>query len=118
MIYADVKADVKQLGKKNLQLNLESSYKKYIQNLKYNVKLKQTCIFYLILLGIPSILMLSAKNKGVGEWGVEGGEWVYLTDKNLLSVMKVICWQSLTRFCCTWFLSVQKNVLSILLFFC
>ena len=80
MIYADVKADVKQLGKKNLQLNLVSSYKKYIQNLKYNVK--QTCIIYLILLGIPSILMLPAKNKGVGEWGVGNGQWwVYLTDK-------------------------------------
>ena len=74
MIYADVKANVKQLEKKNLQLHLLTSYKKYIQNLKHNVK--QICIFYLILLGIPSSLMLSAKNKGVG-----GAGWVYLTDK-------------------------------------
>ena len=71
MIYADVKADVKQLEKKKLQLHLVTSYKKYIQNLKY--KVKQMCIFYLILLGIPSSLMLSAKNKGVGGGGVGGG---------------------------------------------
>ena len=34
-------------------------YKKYFQNLKYNVK--STCIFQMILVGILSILMLSIK---------------------------------------------------------
>ena len=107
MIYADVKADVKQLEKNNLQLHLATSYKKCILNLKYNVK--QMCIFYLILLGIPSSLMLSAKKKGQGGGGQGLGRGL-LNIQNLLSVMKVICWQSLTRFYCTWFSSVQKKM--------
>ena len=41
--------------------------------LKHNVK--RTCIFHLILVGVLSILILSAKNREVGE---------------LLSVMEVI----------------------------
>ena len=42
---------------------LTNFYKKYPQNLKYNVK--RACIFHLILVGILSILMiLSVKNTG------------------------------------------------------
>ena len=53
MISTDVKADVKKQEMKELAaLSCILFYKKYLQNLKYNVK--QTCIFYLILLGIPS----------------------------------------------------------------
>ena len=57
MISTDVKADVKKQEIKELAaLSCFFFYKKYLQNLKYNVK--QTCIFYLILLGIPSSLIL------------------------------------------------------------
>ena len=49
-------------------------FKKYPQNLKYNVK--RGCIFHLILVGIPSILILSVKNRGAG-----GGRGACLTDK-------------------------------------
>ena len=38
-------------------------YRKYLQNLKYSVD--RACIFYLILLGIPSRLVLPVKNRGV-----------------------------------------------------
>ena len=37
-------------------------YKKYLQNLRYNIK--QSCIFHLILLGNSSNLILSFKNRG------------------------------------------------------
>ena len=52
--------------------------------------IKKVCIFHLSLVGIPSILILSVKNRGVGV-GVGG----LLNGQNLLSVMKVICQQSL-----------------------
>ena len=56
-------------------------YKKYYQNLKYNVK--TSCIFHLVLVGILSILILSVKNRGSGwEEGLPNGQ-------NLLSVTKV-----------------------------
>ena len=57
--------------------------KKYLQNLKYNAK--RMCIFHLFLVGIPSILILSVKNRG---WGL-------LNRENLLIVTKVICRQFL-----------------------
>ena len=66
---------------------LTNFYKKYLQNLKYNVK--RICIFHLILFDILSILIsiLSVKNRdGLG--GV-------LNRQNPLSVTKVICRQSL-----------------------
>ena len=44
---------------------------KYLQNVKYNVK--RACIFYLILVGIPSSLPLSIKYRG---W-----KSFYLTDQ-------------------------------------
>ena len=43
-------------------LHLTNFFKKYLQNFKYNVK--KVCIFQLILVGIPSILILSIKNRG------------------------------------------------------
>ena len=42
--------------------------KVHVQNLKYNIK--GVCIFHLILVGILSILILSAKTRGVGRWEV------------------------------------------------
>ena len=70
-------------------------YKKYLQNLKYNVK--RTRIFHLILFGILSILILSVKNSGEGGGGGGGGggEEILLNGQNPLSVTKVICRQSL-----------------------
>ena len=64
---------------------LADFYKKYLQNLKNSVK--TACIFFLILVVIQSILVLSAKNRG----------WVFcLMDKicdetYLLTVPKNIC---------------------------
>ena len=52
---------------------------------------QKTCIFHLILLGIPSSLVLFVNNRGVGV----GGRGSLLNEQNLLSMMKVICWQSL-----------------------
>ena len=71
MISADVKAKIKNQEIKELVAYLIHFYKKYLQNLKYNVK--RACIFHLILVGIPSSLILSVKNRG---WG-----WGYLTYK-------------------------------------
>ena len=45
-------------------LYLTNFYKMYVQNLKYNIK--GAFMFHLILVGIPSILILSVKNRGVG----------------------------------------------------
>ena len=45
-------------------LHLTDFFKKSLQKFKYNVK--KVCIFQLILVGIPSILILSIKNRG---WG-------------------------------------------------
>ena len=63
MIYADVKAGVKQQDIKELVVASFTIYKKYLQNLTCNVK--QTFIFHLILLGIPSSFLLSVKKRGV-----------------------------------------------------
>ena len=53
--------------------------------LKYNEK--KVSIFHFILVGIQSILILSIKNRGRG--------WFFLLNiQNLLSMTKVICWQS------------------------
>ena len=41
--------------------------KKYLQNLKYNIK--RECIFHSILVDISFVLILSIKNKGVGGFG-------------------------------------------------
>ena len=59
-----IKANVKQYDTKELVavyifINFN---KKYLQNLKYNVK--RTCIFHLILLGFPSSMILSVKSSG------------------------------------------------------
>ena len=70
MISADVKTYVQQQEIK--EVVAITFYKKYLQNLKYNVK--QACIFHLILSGITSNLLLSVKNSWCG------GR-VYLTDK-------------------------------------
>ena len=46
--------------------------------------IQKTCIFHLILLGIPSSFLLPVKNMGMGGGGL-------LNRQNLLSVTKVIC---------------------------
>ena len=56
-------------------------YKKYLQNLKYSVK--RAYIFYLILVGILSILILFVKNRWLG-----GGGRELLNRENSLSVTK------------------------------
>ena len=63
-------------------MHLTNFYKKYLQNFKCSVK--RVRIFHLIMLGIPSILILSVKKKGMGEGGL-------LNEQNLLSVTKAIC---------------------------
>ena len=82
-----ISANVKQQQTKELVRYLVNFYRKYLQNLKYNVE--QTYIFHLILIGIPFILLiLSFKNRW---WGVGG----LLKRQNLLGMAKVICQQSL-----------------------
>ena len=63
-------------------------FKRYLENLKYNVK--RACMFHLILFGILSILIFSVKNRGVGDArrGRGGG---LLNGQNPLSMTKVIC---------------------------
>ena len=63
MILADVNANK---NKKNQKRSggciLQIFIKKYLQNLKYNVK--KICTFHLVLVGILSILILYVKNRG------------------------------------------------------
>ena len=66
------------------------------QKLKYNIE--QACIFSLILISIPSSLILSVKIRGM--------KGFLLNDQNLLSMMKVICWGSLSG----WLLSLEFKV--------
>ena len=82
----DISAD-EEANKNNQKwwLYLTNFYKMYVQNLKYNIK--GACIFYLILVDILFILILSVKNRGVG-----GG---LLNGQNPLSVTKVFYRQSL-----------------------
>ena len=61
MMSADVKANIKQQDLKDLVAYLK---KKYLQNLKYN--LKRGRIFHSIFVGIPFALILSVKNGGGG----------------------------------------------------
>ena len=61
MMFADVKANIKQQDLKDLVAYLK---KKYFQNLKYN--LRRGRIFHSILAGIPFALILSVKNGGGG----------------------------------------------------
>ena len=61
---ADVKANIKQQGIKDLVTYLRNFYTKYLQNLRYNAK--TGCNFHWILVAIPSTLMLSVKNSGMG----------------------------------------------------
>ena len=56
---ADVKARIKQ-EINDMVAHLTNFNKKYLQNLKYNVK--RGCIFHLILVVILLILILSVKN--------------------------------------------------------
>ena len=60
-------ADIKTGAKREIKELVAVSYNFFpevpSQNLKYNVK--QTCIFNLILVGIPSSWILSVKNKWV-----------------------------------------------------
>ena len=72
-------------------LYVTSFYNMYVQNLKYNIK--GACMFHLILVGILSILIFSVKNRE--GWG--GGGSVFVNGQNLLSMMKVICRQSLSK---------------------
>ena len=99
MMSADVKASIKQQEIKDLVAHLTMFYKKYLQNLKYHVK--RGCIFHLILLGIPYILILSVKNRG------EVGD--LLNGQNSLSVTKVICQQSLNSIYLSYELSLTHE---------
>ena len=56
-------------------------FKKYIHSKVEKYSVKKSCIFHLILVDIPSILILSVKSKGMG-----------LAWQNLLSMTQVICW--------------------------
>ena len=68
-------------------LCLTNFYKKYLRNLvKYNEK--RPCVFHLILVGFLSMWMLYAKSRGIGR------KKGFLNRKNLLSMTKVICRQS------------------------
>ena len=75
MMFADVKANIKQQDLKDLVAYLK---KKYFQNLKYN--LRRGRIFHSILVGIPFALILSVKN---------GGGVILLNGQNPLSVTEV-----------------------------
>ena len=68
----DISAD-EEANKNNKKwwLYLTNFYKMCVQNLKYNIK--GACIFYLILVDILFILILSVKNRGVGGGGGGGG---------------------------------------------
>ena len=74
---------------------LTNFYKKYHQNLKYNVK--KVYIFCLILIGIPFILILSVKNR----WG---GAFC-LTGKICLAWQKLFVDSPLWKLCSHKFLS-------------
>ena len=80
MMFADVKANIKQQDLKDLVAYLK---KKYFQNLKYN--LRRGRIFHSILVGIPFALILSVKNGGGGG----GGGLILLNGQNPLSVTEV-----------------------------
>ena len=58
---ADIKTDAKKRNKRTGSCILKLFKEVPSQNLKYNVK--QACIFNLILVGIPSSLILSVKNR-------------------------------------------------------
>ena len=61
MLFQQKEQEIKDL----VTVYLTNFYKKYFQNLKYNVK--RACIFHLILVGVLSIFMiLSVKNMGCG----------------------------------------------------
>ena len=66
MISADVKANVEQ---KELN-NLATASYKFLQEVPLNleIKCKKGMYFYLILVGIPSILILSVKKMGKDGW--------------------------------------------------
>ena len=83
---ADVKARIKQ-EINDMVAHLTNFNKKYLQNLKYNVK--RGCIFHLILVVILLILILSVKN-----WEVKVE--VLLKWQNLLSMTKLFVDSPLT----------------------
>ena len=87
MLYADVKANVKQ---QEINYLVAVSYE-VLQEVpsKLEIQCKKGMYFYLILIGIPSILIFSVKNRGRGEGGGRG-EGV-LNGQNLLCVTEVIC---------------------------
>ena len=84
MMSADVKANIKQ---QEIKDPVVYPTKKYLQNLKYNIK--RGCIFHLILVGIPFVLILSIKNRGAGR------VFIMLNGQNPLSITKIICRQFL-----------------------
>ena len=94
MISADVKSNIKQQQIKDL---VAASYKLLDEiTFKTSNTITKLCIFQLILVDIPSILILSVKNRrwvwgGRGGWGGGG----LLNRQNLLRAKKVICRQSL-----------------------
>ena len=100
--------NVKQQALKELvdYLYLVFFYKKYLQNLGTTMY-QRTSIFYLFLLGIPSSLVLSIKNRGMGGSGLLNGH-------NLLSMTKVICWWSLKEKIAQTLFEIKNKYIRIL----
>ena len=81
MIFPEVKSNIQWKQQEIKDLVAANFYKKYLQNFKYNVK--KVCIFQLILGSIPSILTLSAKNRGGCGAGGGRGKGGCLTEKSV-----------------------------------
>ena len=78
---ADVKANIAKTTRNKRSGGFSYKFSKAIPS-KFEVNKKRRCIFHLILVGIPSIFILS----------IRGGAFI---GQNLLRVTKVICRQSL-----------------------
>ena len=87
MMSANVKANMKQQEIKDLVAVSYIFFKKYPQNLKYNVKEGVFFIWFSLAFHPSWYFPLTT---GVGGAGLGVGR-VFLNEKNLLSVTKVIC---------------------------
>ena len=93
----------KNLFSDNVEWSSKNLWKMMSADVKANIKQQEikdvvAVSYNLILVSIPSILILSVKNKGLGGGGGGG----LLNRQNLLSMTKVICWQSLRCLTCFW----------------
>ena len=97
ILSADVKANVKQ---QEINYLVAVSYK-FLQEVpsKLEIQCKKGMYFYLILVGIPSILILSLKNRGVRVFLLNGVNPLKVHSSPLA---KVICrWSFTTNFLIT-----------------